>query len=71
MQLNLANANKPIEVIPLGINWWGYKVYVAKSGLKLAGYTPNGNGPTNWMYHQVLEAVAVFASHGNSGHSAP
>lgn len=39
--------------------------------LKLAGYTPNGNGPTNWMYHQVLEAVAVFASHGNSGHSAP
>lgn len=30
MQLNLANANKPIEVIPLGINWWGYKVYVAK-----------------------------------------
>lgn len=35
MQPNLANANKPIEVIPLGINWWGYKVYVAKSGLKL------------------------------------
>ena len=43
----------------------------AISELKLAGYTPNGNGPTNWMYHQVLEAVAVFASHGNSGHSAP
>ena len=39
--------------------------------LKLAGYTPNGNEPANWMYQQVLEAVAVFASHGNSGGSAP
>ena len=39
--------------------------------LKLAGYTPNGNEPANWMYQQVLEAVAVFASHGNSGSSAP
>ena len=39
--------------------------------LKLAGYTPNGNEPANWMYRQVLEAVAVFASHGNSGCSAP
>lgn len=38
--------------------------------LKLAGYTPNGNEPTNWMYHQVFEAVVVFASHGNSGGSA-
>lgn len=43
----------------------------AISELKLAGYTPNGNEPTNWMYRQVLEAVAVFASHGNSGSSAP
>lgn len=43
----------------------------AISELKLAGYTPNGNEPTNWMYQQVLEAVVVFASHGNSGHSAP
>lgn len=39
--------------------------------LKLAGYIPNGNEPANWMYQQVLEAVAVFASHGNSGSSAP
>lgn len=39
--------------------------------LKLAGYTPNGNEPANWMYQQVIEAVAVFASHGNSGGSAP
>lgn len=39
--------------------------------LKLAGYTPNGNEPANWMYRQVLETVAVFASHGNSGSSAP
>lgn len=39
--------------------------------LKLAGYTPNCNEPTNWIYRQVLEAIAVFASHGNSGGSAP
>lgn len=39
--------------------------------LKLAGYTPNGNELANWMYRQVLETVAVFASHGNSGSSAP
>lgn len=39
--------------------------------LKLAGY---GNGEdilNDWMYQQVIEAVAVFASHGNSGSSAP
>lgn len=41
MPQNLANANKPIEVIPLGVNWWGYKVYIAKSGLKLVD---NGDG---------------------------
>ena len=39
--------------------------------LKLAGYTPNGNELANLMYRQVLETVAVFASHGNSGSSAP
>lgn len=41
MQQSLANANKPIEVIPLSVNWWGYKVYIAKSGLKLVD---NGDG---------------------------
>lgn len=25
----------------------------------------------DWMYQQVIEAVAIFASHGNSGMSAP
>lgn len=25
----------------------------------------------DWMYQQVIEAIAVFASHGNSGGSAP
>lgn len=35
MPQNLANANKPIEVIPLGVNWWGYKVYATASGLNL------------------------------------
>lgn len=38
--------------------------------LKLAGYGGEG-GPNDWMYQQVLEAIAVFSSHGNSGMSAP
>lgn len=39
--------------------------------LKLAGYGKGEGGPDDWIYQQVLEAVAVFASHGNSGSSAP
>lgn len=39
--------------------------------LKLAGYGNGEGGPTDWIYQQVIEAVAVFASHGNSGGSAP
>lgn len=39
--------------------------------LKLAGYGKGEGGPNDWMYQQVIEAVAVFASHGNSGVSAP
>lgn len=39
--------------------------------LKLAGYDDDKGGPNDWMYQQVIEAVAVFASHGNSGGSAP
>lgn len=39
--------------------------------LKLAGYGKGEGGPNDWMYQQVIEAVAVFASHGNSGGSAP
>lgn len=39
--------------------------------LKLAGYGNGEGGPNDWMYQQVLEAVAVFTSHGNSGSSAP
>lgn len=39
--------------------------------LKLAGYGDGSKGPNDWMYKQILEAVAVFASHGNSGASAP
>lgn len=39
--------------------------------LKLAGYGNGEGGPNNWMYQQVIEAIAVFASHGNSGGSAP
>lgn len=38
--------------------------------LKLAGYGNGEGGPNDWMYQQVIEAVAVFASHGNSGSSA-
>lgn len=39
--------------------------------LKLAGYGKGEGGPDDWMYQQVIETVAVFASHGNSGGSAP
>lgn len=39
--------------------------------LKLAGYGNEEGGPNDWMYQQVIEAIAVFASHGNSGGSAP
>lgn len=39
--------------------------------LKLAGYGKGEGGPDDWMYKQVVEAIAVFASHGNSGSSAP
>lgn len=39
--------------------------------LKFAGYGKEEGGPNYWMYQQVLEAVAVFASHDNSGSSAP
>lgn len=42
----------------------------ADKELRLAGYTPDGDGPEKWMYDQVMEAVAVFSSHGNSGFSA-
>lgn len=39
--------------------------------LKLASYGKGEGGPNDWMYEQVIEAVALFASHGNSGSSAP
>lgn len=39
--------------------------------LKLAGYGNGEGGPNDWIYQQVIEAIAVFASHGNSGGSAP
>lgn len=38
--------------------------------LKLAGYGKGEDGPNDWIYQQVLEAVAVFSSHNNSGSSA-
>lgn len=43
----------------------------AKAELKRAGYGKGEGGPNDWMYEQVMEAVAVFTSHGNSGGSAP
>ena len=43
----------------------------AANELKLAGYIPNQkDNPNSWMYEQVMEALAVFTSHGNSGTSA-
>ena len=41
MPQNLANANKPIEIVQFGVNWWGYKVYATASGLNLVD---NGDG---------------------------
>lgn len=38
--------------------------------LKLAGYGKGEGSPNDWIYQQVLEAVAVFSSHDNSGSSA-
>lgn len=38
--------------------------------LKLAGYGKGEGGPNDWIYQQVLEAVAVFDSHDNSCSSA-
>lgn len=32
--------------------------------LKLAGYGNGEGGPNDWIYQQVIEAVAVFASRG-------
>lgn len=40
--------------------------------LDLAGYKAGGeDDPNTWMREQVLESLAVFVSHGNSGGSAP
>lgn len=41
MQQNLVNANNPIEVVQIGVNFWGYKIYATKNGLKLVD---NGDG---------------------------
>lgn len=37
--------------------------------LELAGYSKEEDGPNKWMREQVIEAVALFSSHGNSGFS--
>lgn len=42
----------------------------AKAELKRAGYGTGKGGPNDWMYEQVMEAVALFSSHSNSGFSA-
>lgn len=39
--------------------------------LKLAGYGKGEGGPNDWVYQQILEALAVFTSHGDSGASTP
>lgn len=44
----------------------------AKRELEFAGYNnKNPNSPGSWIYDAVLESVAVFCSHYNSGASAP
>lgn len=47
-----------------------YLVQHAIKELKLAGYGKDKGSPNDLMYKQVVEAIAVFASHGNSGSSA-
>lgn len=41
MPQSLANANKPIEIVQVGINWWGYKIYATANGLNIVD---NGDG---------------------------
>lgn len=41
MPQSLANANKPIEIVQVGINWWGYKIYTTANGLNIVD---NGDG---------------------------
>lgn len=44
----------------------------ADKELKLAGYNAeHSNSPAAWMYRQVMEDLALFYSHDNSGNSAP
>lgn len=66
MQKNLIN-KKALQFIIANSNICRH----AKAELKRAGYGKGEDGPNDWMYEQVMEAVAVFASHGNSGSSAP
>lgn len=66
MQKNLIN-KKALQFIIAHSNLCHH----AKAELKRAGYGKGEGGPNDWMYEQVMEAVAVFTSHGNSGSSAP
>lgn len=43
----------------------------AAKELELAGYKKHGNCPSSWMYRHVMESVAMFSCHDNSGSSAP
>ena len=65
MQKNLIN-KKALQFIIAHSNICRH----AKAELKRAGYGKGEGGPNDWMYEQVMEAVAVFTSHGNSGSSA-
>ena len=53
------------------MNESGMMKWAAKE-LDLAGYTEGSeDNPNTWMREQVLESLAVFVSHENSGGSAP
>lgn len=53
------------------MNESGMMQWAAKE-LDLAGYKAGSDDdPNTWMREQVLESLAVFVSHGNSGGSAP
>lgn len=57
------------EILPSMINIGKSKIW--DDWLELAGYSKEEDGPSKWMREQVIEAVALFSSHGNSGFSAP
>jgi hypothetical protein len=41
-----------------------------KDELKAAGYNPDEDGPSGWMYENIIDLITVFSKQGHSGFSA-